>query len=92
MANPNPNKATRFKKGEGGRKKGSRNKLTKVWLKTLLADFDEDKKEIVKKLRDEHLPIYARLIGALVPKDLDVKHSGDVTIQIVDYQDESEEE
>ena len=91
MANPHPNKDTQFKKGEGGRKKGSRNKLTKAWLKTLLADFDEDKKEIVKKLREEHLPIYARLIGALVPKDLDVKHSGDVTVNLVNYSDDDEE-
>ena len=92
MANPNPNKDTQFKKGQSGRPKGAKNKLAKAYLKALWADFDEHKKEVLKKLREDDLPVYARLIGALVPKDLDVKHSGDVTINLVEYKDESEEE
>ena len=88
MANSNPNKATRFKKGEGGRKKGSRNKLTKVYLKLLDAAIEERGSEALDKIIDTRPDVFLKLVGQLVPKDLDVRHSGDVTVNIVDYQDD----
>ena len=92
MANPNPNKATRFKKGEGGRKKGSRNKLTQAYLKLLDAALGEHGKEALDKTIDTRPDVFLKLVGQLVPKDLDVRHSGDVTINIVDYSDIAEDD
>ena len=88
MANSNPNKATRFKKGEGGRKKGSRNKLTKVYLKLLDAALGEHGKEALDKIIDTRPDVFLKLVGALVPKDMDVRHSGDVTVNLVNYEDD----
>ena len=91
-----PSKDTQFKKGKSGnpngRKKGSRNKITEAWLKALGADFIPNKAQVFKDLRESDLSTYARLIAALVPKDWDVKNSGDVTVQIVKYADLDKEE
>ena len=37
---------------------------------------------------EERSDVVMKHIAALVPKDVDVKHSGDVTINIVDYKDD----
>ena len=91
-------KDTQFKKGNKagkGRRKGSKNKLTKAWLNGLGDDFIPNKAQVFKDLRESDLSTYARLIAALVPKDWDIKSSGDVTVQVVkfaDVQDDNEEE
>ena len=83
---------TQFQPGRSGnplgRKKGSRNKITKQYLDALAADFAEHKTEVFKKLREQDLAVYARLVAALLPKNLDVRHSGDVTVNIVQYSDD----
>ena len=84
-----PSKDTQFKKGHSGRPKGARNKLTNTWIKDLYAIYLDGGKEKLKQALDERPDGFMKLIAALVPKDVDVKHSGDVTINIVDYQDES---
>ncbi len=87
---------TQFKKGQSGnpkgRKKGSKNKLTKAWLKGLQADFLPNEAQVFKDLRENDLSTYARLIAALVPKDLDVQHTGTINVKVVDYADLDEEE
>ena len=85
MANPNPNKATRFKKGEGGRKQGSRNKITKKYLDTLVTAWDPD---VIEELKEKRPDVYIKLYSQLVPKDLDVKHSGSVNVTVVDYSED----
>ena len=83
------NKDTQFKAGNKsgkGRPKGSKNKLTKAWLRGLQADFLPNEAQVFKDLRENDLSTYARLIAALVPKDLDVKYSGDITVQVVSLQ------
>ena len=87
-----PSTDTQFKKGHkksGGRKRGARNKLTNVWVKDLLEIYRDVGKEKLKQAMEDRPDVVMKYIAALVPKDLDVKHSGDVTINIVDYQDES---
>ena len=85
MANPNPNKSTRFKKGEGGRKKGSRNRITKKYLDTLDIAFDPD---VIERLKKDRPDVYIKLYSQIVPKDLDVKHSGSVNVTVVDYSED----
>ena len=84
-----PSSDTQFKKGHSGRPRGARNKLTNAYLKDLRALYLDGGKQALEKARDERPEGFIKLVAALVPKDLDLKHSGDVTIQIVDYQDDS---
>ena len=46
--------------------------------------------EALEKTIDTRPDVLLKLIGALVPKDLDLKLSGDVTVQIVNYSDEDD--
>ena len=86
-----PSVDTQFKKGRtktGGRKKGTRDKIVETYLSLLSAAQDNRGVEALDKAIDSHPDVLLKLLSALVPKDLDVKHSGDVTIQIVDYKDD----
>ena len=86
-----PSSDTQFKKGHtktGGRKRGAKNKLTQAYLRDLHEIYLDGGKEKLKQALDERPDGFIKLVAALVPKDLDVKHSGDVTIQIIDYQDD----
>ena len=83
-----PSSDTQFKKGHKGqgRPKGSRNKITKKYLESLLEAYDP---EVIERLKKDKPEVYIKLYSQLVPKDLDIKQTGDVTVQIVNYQDES---
>ena len=77
-----------FKKGHTkskGRPRGARNKLTQAYIKLLRDTFDGRGQQALDNVKDD---MFLKLVGALVPKDVDVKHSGDVTINIVDYKDD----
>ena len=80
-----------FKPGQSGnpngRKKGSRNKVTEEFLRVLAADFKKHGKSVIERVREESPDVYLRLVAQLVSKDIDVKYSGDVTVQIVRYAD-----
>lgn len=84
-------KETQFKIGNSGgpgRPKGSRNKITKAYLKRLTEDFMEHGVEVLERLREKQPDAYMRLVAQLVPKDIDVKHTGDITVQVVNYSEE----
>ena len=87
-----PSSDTQFKKGHSGRPKGAKNKLAKAYLKDLHEVYLEGGKEALKHVKKERPEGFLSLVARLLPKDLDVKHSGDVTVQVVNYEDESEEE
>jgi len=90
-----PSSDTQFKKGNKagrGRPKGAKNKLAKAYLKDLHEVYLEGGKEALKQVKEERPEGFLSLVARLLPKDLDVKHSGDVTVQVVNYEDESEEE
>ena len=83
-----PSSDTQFKKGHPGRAKGSKNKITKAYLKALTADFMEHGQAVLERVRSESPDVYMRLVAQLTPKDLDIKHSGDITVQVVNYSEE----
>ena len=81
-----------FKPGQSGnpkgRAKGSKNKITKAFLKALTEDFLEHGEEVLERVRKESPDVYLRLVAQLVPRDIDVKHSGDVNVQVVNYSED----
>jgi hypothetical protein len=81
---------TQFKAGSSGgpgRPPGSKNKVTEEFLRVLAADFKKHGKSVIERVREESPDVYLRLVAQLVPKDLDVKHSGDVTVSVIQYVD-----
>lgn len=57
----------------GGRKKGSRNRLTETFIAAIEADFAEYGPEALAKLRADDPAAYLRIVASLVPRDLVMK-------------------
>ncbi len=87
-----PSSDTQFKKGHSGRPKGAKNKLAKAYLKDLHEVYLDGGKEALKQVKEERPEGFLSLVARLLPKDLDINHSGNISITVVDYEDESEEE
>ena len=66
-----PPKQHQFKKGQGGRKKGSRNKLTKNFVNILHRDFKENGQKVIEDLRRDKPDVYAKIIAGFVPKEVE---------------------
>ena len=65
------NRGVPFAKGNSGRPRGSRNKLTSKFIKALLDDFASHGTEALKIVRLEQPLEYLKLIGSLVPREVD---------------------
>lgn len=66
---------TQFKPGHAGgpgRPKGSRNKLSELFITTLAKDFEEHGVDVIERLRKEQPAQYANVIGRLMPKLLEL--------------------
>ena len=85
-------KDTQFKKGNKagkGRKKGSKNKVSKRVLNAIYKSL-EDADESLKLLKDEDLATYWRIVAAQIPKDLDINNSGNISVTVVHYSEDDE--
>jgi hypothetical protein len=60
--------------GNGGRPKGSRNRLASLVLSTLVADFAEHGAEALAKLRDKDPAAYLQTVLFLIPRQLITQH------------------
>src|SRR4051812_40186238 len=54
----------------GGRRKGSRNKLTEQFLDIIADDFAEHGAEAIAKVRTNDPATYLKIVGSLVPREL----------------------
>ena len=54
----------------GGRRKGSRNKLTERFLDTIADDFAEHGADAIAKVRINDPIAYLKIVGSLIPRDL----------------------
>ena len=84
-------KATQFKAGNSGgpgRPKGSKNRIAESYLQDLYEHYLEEGKAAIKRVCEERPDVYIKLIAQLIPRDLDIKHSGDVSVRIIKYADE----
>lgn len=71
MANPLDNLRP-FKKGEGGRPKGSRNKLGEAFLEDMLADWEANGPAAIVKVRETKPEQYLKVVAMILPKDLNI--------------------
>ncbi len=71
----------------GGRKKGSRNRLTETFIAAIETDFADYGPETLARLRANDPAAYLRIVVSLVPRDLLLKRE-----QFPDYSDHTIEE
>ena len=60
-------------KGNGGSRKGIRNKLSHNYVSALAEDFARDGAIAIVRCREERPDVYLKLIGQLVPRELKVE-------------------
>lgn len=58
--------------GNGGRARGSRNKLGEQFIDDLYADWQANGVETLKKVREEKPDQYLKVVASILPKDLNV--------------------
>lgn len=58
--------------GNGGRPKGSRNKLGEAFVLALHEDFEEHGPAVIETVRTEKPDQYLKVIASILPKDLNV--------------------
>lgn len=61
----------RFKPGNPGRPKGSRNKLSEDFFKALADDFAQHGTAAIVKMRDEKPNEYAKMVAGLMTKEVE---------------------
>ena len=69
------NRGVPFAKGNPGRPRGSRNKLTGKFIEALCADFEQHGEEAIKICRLEEPAMYLRIVASLLPRELDISDS-----------------
>lgn len=62
-----------FKKGEGGRPRGARNKLGEEFLEALYADFQDHGVDAIARVREEKPDAYLKVVASLLPRDLNLR-------------------
>ena len=87
-----PREDGQFKAGNPGRPEGSRNKLTKKYLDKLWADFKEHGESVLERVRRDNPVAYLKLISQIVPRDWDVRHSGNLNIELVSFKDVTQDD
>lgn len=58
--------------GNGGRPKGSRNKLGESFVADLLADWENHGSETIEQVRKERPADYLKVVASILPKDVNV--------------------
>ena len=58
--------------GQGGRRKGARQKISTALLEAIANDFAEHGEEVVKITRIEKPVEYLRIVASLLPKELEI--------------------
>jgi hypothetical protein len=72
----------------GGRRKGSRNKLSETFLECVASDFADHGAETVKRLRENDPATYLKLIAWLVPRQLILRREQSPDIDLAELTDE----
>lgn len=67
-----------------GRPKGSRNKLGEAFVQALADDFDKHGVSVIATVRAEKPDQYMKVIASLLPKELKIETTGDLTDEQLD--------
>jgi hypothetical protein len=67
-----PPLAHRFKPGNPGRPRGSRNRLGEAFLQALAEDFEKHGAAVIEKVRTDKPDVYLKVIAGLLPKDVNL--------------------
>jgi hypothetical protein len=62
----------RFKPGQGGRRRGSRNKLGEDFIQALSEDFERHGAKVIERVRIEKPEAYIKVVASLLPKDFNL--------------------
>jgi hypothetical protein len=63
--------ATRFRPGNPGRPKGSRNKLGEAFIAAMYADFQEHGVDVIEAVRTEKPDQYLKVVASILPKEIE---------------------
>ena len=72
-----------FKKGEGGRPKGSRQYLATAFMDALRADFDKFGAAAIARVRVDDPSAYIRVIARLMPTEVTGENGGPLVTEVV---------
>lgn len=72
----------------GGRRKGSRNKLTEQFLDTIAEDFNKHGGDAIARVRVSDPIAYFKIIGSLVPRELILQREERPAINLDEITDE----
>ena len=61
-----------FEKGQGGRPKGARNKLSEAFIEALFVDFQANGVAAIEVVRTEKPDQYLKVIASILPRDVNV--------------------
>src|SRR5262245_54157865 len=61
-----------FQKGQGGRRRGARHRISTALLEAIARDFEEFGEETVRITRVEKPVEYLRIVASLLPKELEI--------------------
>src|SRR5262245_29796056 len=64
--------AMTFAKGQGGRRRGARHRISTALLEAIGRDFEEHGEETVRITRVERPVEYLRIVASLLPRELEV--------------------
>jgi catalase (peroxidase I) len=90
IPNPTGDQHGRFLTGNsgGGRRKGSRNKLTERFLDTIADDFAEHGAEAIAKVRIDDPAMYLKIVGSLLPRELIMQREESPPVDYAELSDE----
>jgi hypothetical protein len=72
----------------GGRRKGSRNKLTERFLDTIADDFAAHGADAIAKVRVDDPIAYLKIVGSLVPRELILQREESPEINLAEITDD----
>jgi hypothetical protein len=61
--------------GNGGRKRGSRNKLGETFIADLYADWQQHGPQVIETCRRNKPEVYLKVVASLLPKELEIKEN-----------------
>ena len=61
-----------FAKGQGGRRRGARHRISTALLEAIARDFEEHGEETVRITRVEKPVEYLRIVASLLPRELEI--------------------